>query len=292
MTRNQIEYAKLLETTRSNKRSEELTAENNAAVIGLQRASLDEQKRANLERERVNALTQAELSRHNAATESLGVLQFQEQQRRNAALEALELQQLHESQRANLAREAETARANRAGEAEARRSHLATENEARRSNLAFEQFRLKQLDETHRANVAGEILTGSRIALDTLVHEQNLAETQRSHRASEANAAGQLAETVRHHLATEAKDWTPQVNVTSTTAPPNLGVNVQVIPQTSVTNSTSTKLNLQQDRLPGNTVHTPRLGDIFGVLPKNEGGSSNGGKSQGSSSGRSKSKSR
>lgn len=64
MTRNQIEYLKLLETKRSNQAQEALTASQQAEVMRANRASEAELNRSNLAREGENL-------RHNKVSEGL-----------------------------------------------------------------------------------------------------------------------------------------------------------------------------------------------------------------------------
>nr|AVX53660.1 putative ORF1 [Marmot picobirnavirus] len=112
MTKNQIEYAKLLELKRSNKAQEGITSARDA-----------------------------ESARHNVAAETISLDQLSEVRRSNQSKE-------RETARSNLARERETARANIAQETELKRSNLARETENKRSNIAS----LNEAIRTHRAN--------------------------------------------------------------------------------------------------------------------------------------------
>lgn len=191
MTKNQIEYNKLLETRRSNLKNEELTAQRDQAAREAKIIELQE------------------LARHNQAQEGLTGRGLDIQQgsldetaRHNRRGEAITLSQLGESIRHNQVSEAEIQRHNKAGEQaqiiqlnETQRHNLATEQETATHNRATES-------ETHRHNVVGEATDASRIALDTVTREQ------------------QMAETKRHNMAMEIKDLSPKVSVSnSQTAP-------------------------------------------------------------------------
>lgn len=124
MTRNQIEYANLLETRRDNERRRDIESR-----------TLEEQKRANAARE-------FETHRSNVVGEQ------------HAA------RSLDETSRANLAKEGETARSNLAREGETARSNLAREEETRRANQALEYYRsldLARQTATDAARVAEDI---------------------------------------------------------------------------------------------------------------------------------------
>lgn len=175
MTKNQIEYNKLLELQRSNRRGEELTASrdmevsrHNLATELQNKASLDEQSRANVAREtetkRSNLAREAETQRSNLVNESLTRDRDAEARRSNQAREFLTSQQIEETKRSNLAKESltaqqiqvsrdtlsETRRSNKAKESETSRSNRAKEQETYRSNVAREE-------ETKRANLAKEV---------------------------------------------------------------------------------------------------------------------------------------
>lgn len=163
MTKNQIEFNKLLETQRANRRQEELTAlrDSNTYAIGL--GTLRETERANRAKEGYNLSYLDELSRANQAKEllSYGTLR-------------------------------ETLRSNKAREAELSRSNLARETETIRANIAAEQLRLNELYERIRSNKASESIAGSNISLGYA----QLAEAQRSNLARET-------ETQRSNMARE-----------------------------------------------------------------------------------------
>lgn len=177
MTRNQIEYNKLLESRRANRASEALTASrdiesarHNLESESISRQSLDEQRRSNQARE-------AETLRSNMAKEDLQRQVNQETARSNRARESISL----EANAINRAAQEETARANR----------------------VKEQLQLSTLEETRRANRASESLRSSEIA----VKRDNLIETSRANRAREletnrSNVAREV-ETNRHNVVEE-----------------------------------------------------------------------------------------
>lgn len=174
MTKNQIEYAKLLESRRSNLANEDLTKarDKNAYEINLRNA--------------------AESERHNRATEAQARASLDETIRANQAREAHEVNVLAETSRSNRAREEETKRSNLAKEAETNRSNLAREKETYRSNVARET-------ETARSNRANESLNSRNIDIS----QMSLAERVRAAQAQEAHNRAVLSETQRHNQASE-----------------------------------------------------------------------------------------
>lgn len=185
MTRNQIEYNKLLETKRANTRNEELTSRRDEAAIAAKLSELGEASRHNAALEQLQRMHENELLRHNAATEEATLIDLNERQRSNRAQETLGQRNLAEVSRANRARETEATRSNLAREAETNRSNVERERqgvisleEQQRSNLARET-------ETHRANKAAEALRGTEIAKSALLEEQKLLEVGRHNRAME-----------------------------------------------------------------------------------------------------------
>lgn len=170
MTRNQIEYFKVLETQRANKAQEALTftRDSNAYVLG--------------------AKQHTETQRHNQETEALGRAQLGETIRANQERERYNVLVLNEQQRHNVETEQEAARANRAREDETRRYNTLYLNELNRSHLAQEQ-------ETERANRAREQLTA-----------RELTETERYHRDTVGLGYSQLAEQRRANVARETEN--------------------------------------------------------------------------------------
>lgn len=193
MTKNQIEYAKLLETRRSNIAQEDLTksrdaegARHNLVTEGISRASLDETSRANKAREqetrRANLASETLTAARDAETARANLEREKENFRSHAAQERIQLTTLEETRRANLAKEqeakrsnqakeqltarelnikdatlSETIRSNQAREVELNRSNVARELEANRSNVAREA-------ETKRHNIADEVTNAARAA--------------------------------------------------------------------------------------------------------------------------------
>lgn len=148
MTKNQIEYGKLLESRRAAMASEALT-----------RARDTETARHNVASERVSLDTLAEQRRSHLAQEALSAQQLAELTTHNRATESISLGQLGETKRTNLAKEGETKRSNLAKEGEARRHNIAAEFETARHNVATESVSLDDLAERQRHNVATEGLT-------------------------------------------------------------------------------------------------------------------------------------
>lgn len=220
MTKNQIEYAKLLETNRANLAQEELTRKRDTGQLELGHLNLGETRRSNMARE-------VETAQHNRATESLDSSKLGETSRHNAQQEALEAMKLSENSRHNRAQEVvalQEADTRRAGVDETRRSNLAKEAETQRSNLAREI-------ETQRSNVARE------------------TETNRSNTAQEAlgiaagvTAAARLAEDVRQHLAREGE-----------TARHNMAMEIRPVPNAYVNVTNSQNANPYVNTPQGNT---------------------------------------
>jgi hypothetical protein len=148
MTKNQIEYAKLLETRRSNIRQEQLTGERDKASRELGRAQLIEAGRHNLAQEGISSVSLDETSRHNVAMENVSVGQLAESTRHNRAGEGISWAQAQEQARHNVA--------NEGLERQAVGVSLLQAEEAQRSNLANEAIRRAQNRETRRSNMANE----------------------------------------------------------------------------------------------------------------------------------------
>jgi len=196
MTRNQIEYAKLVETRRANRASEEN------------------------ERYRTSSNYQAAMSqvlenrRHNVIGESQNAQTLEETRRSNVARE-------QESLRSSLAKEAETMRSNMAKELEANRHNVQTEHQAAkqleadvayrsavvaenlRSHLADESIRRGQLAETAVHNRATEVQARNQLAADYTIRSNQLAEAIRHNMQGEDVALQTLSATVRHNAEME-----------------------------------------------------------------------------------------
>lgn len=190
MTKNQIEYLKLLESQRSNKAQESLTAKRDATTRELGFGNLAETTRHNLQSEahnravldetsRHNVVVENETQRHNVSQEQLGRDQLLELNRHNTVTEGHTAQQILESARHNQATESierdkaatqryqadtqrysalETSRHNLAVEDETSRHNVTSERETERSNRAKES-------ETSRHNKAQESIGYGQISL-------------------------------------------------------------------------------------------------------------------------------
>lgn len=194
MTKNQIEYNKLLETGRANRAQEALTHARDEAARQAKVVELGETSRHNQALEGIQLQTLGETRRHNQAQESIGYGQLSETRRHNTAQEK-------ESQRHNLQTESATiidlterSRHNLATE----QAELTKQQETARHNVAVES-------ETKRHNIVGEGVDAGRLALDTVTREQ------------------QIAETKRHNIAMELKDYSTKVNLNPTTTITGMG---------------------------------------------------------------------
>lgn len=177
MTKNQLEFNKLVETIRSNRENERLKSLESDRNYIINYQNLEETKRRNKATESLDTRKQVETERHNLATEQA------QQQSINLQSQQIDINRAaqKETKRSNLAREKETARSNKATEKETKRSNIARETETNRSNLAREA-------ETARSNRVNEALQASRNA-----------EQARSNRANEGLIAQRNAEEVRHN---------------------------------------------------------------------------------------------
>lgn len=233
MTKNQIEYGKLLESKRANLAQEDLTRRRDTATREAKLIELSEAGRHNLAQERFQQGSLDEQSRHNTALEGLQSREVDlknrtltETQRANRAKEALQNQQNVEAKRSNLAKE----QLGRIQATETHRSNLAKENETNRSNLAKEK-------ETSRHNLVSEGISAGELASQTITREQSLLET------------------ARHNRVMELKDYSTKVslNPTQTQSHPtyNVGSNnsVKMGKQNSDSNSgTTSKSGSTYDR--------------------------------------------
>lgn len=162
----------------------------------LEYRAQNEQKRANLAKEKLQRESNAETKRYNLVREGLD-----SQKLVNDYI--ISQLSLTESQRANKAREIETNRANLAREAETRRSNIASLDELSRHNkstegAAYANIALgrAQLQEQSRANIAREEEAHrSNIAQETERNRSNLAQEDLTAKAQE--------ESKRHNVATE-----------------------------------------------------------------------------------------
>lgn len=199
MTRNQIEYAKHVETKRANRAQEELTFARDQANRVLGFATLDESKRHNLASEQQAANVLGEQTRHNLATEAVSEYsnqlksreldlrneQLQETLRHNMQLEDLQSKQIEISHRS----QEEIARHNLAQESRDSRAL----SESIRHNVSLENLQLRTIGEANRHNLATEYVSRGQLE----VQNRTLLEQERSHRVDEA-------ERYRHNRAQES----------------------------------------------------------------------------------------
>lgn len=188
MTKNQIEYNKLVETRRANIAQEDLTRMRDQAAREAKLIELGESRRHNLAGEalsqgslRVQEGTLAESVRHNQRGEAISSAQLSESQRHNKASEAATLIDLSERGRHNLATE---------------QAQLIDLDERSRHNQVVEA-------ETKRHNVVGEAEDAARTALQSALGYQSNAET------------------ARHNKAMESKDYSTRVYNNNTSVPPS-----------------------------------------------------------------------
>lgn len=197
MTKNQIEYLKLLESQRANRAGEQETARANLererqGVIQLgetersNRAREGETNRHNLETERISYLGQAETERANRVRESQKDIELAEQSRANRAKEDISRLQLSETQRANQASEELRGR-----ELAQRISYESAQTAARRAELA----------EKERSAKASEAISIGRAAVEAA----SQLEQARANRARET-------ETALHNRAMELKDYSTKIS--------------------------------------------------------------------------------
>lgn len=207
MTRNQIEFHKMMETRRANRATEEITRTRDERAHTVALGQLSELSRHNFESEKLTQRSLDETSRHNLETESHARSVLAEQQRHSMAVEA-------ETYRSNVAHEIELNRSNLAKEAETHRSNVAREGETKRSNLAAEALRSQELAEQARYHTASINLGYANLAETSRSNKTKEAEIMRSNMtqeiernrsnlAQEALEDARIAETVKHNRATE-----------------------------------------------------------------------------------------
>lgn len=182
MTRNQIEYQKVVESKRAAQAQEELTRQRDAETARANLANETERHRSATAQEQLTMLRDSETQRSNMAREF-------ENNRANLAKEQENARVTNETIRSNLAREFENNRHNKATESisrievsETQRSNLAKELETNRANLAKEA-------ETNRANLEQE----KQRTLQTLLSPE---QTERSARATEYAAQTRADSTI------------------------------------------------------------------------------------------------
>lgn len=183
MTRNQLDYARMLETERSNRVQETLTRERDEKNYAAAMAQLDEQVRANKAREQLDLARNVEQQRSNLAAEQISRDRLIEEGRRNREVESQGRASLSlmaarddETRRSNIARERETSRANLARESELYRSNIANEAlQGQRIGLGY-----AQLAEARRLNTANISLGVQRLNQDRELSVSQLIEQRRA----------------------------------------------------------------------------------------------------------------
>lgn len=195
MTRNQIEYQRLVETNRANLATEKQTALRDSRSYEVASNQLGETKRHNEATEILDSNKLAETGRHNLATEN-------EAYRSNVARE-------FETNRSNVAKETETYRSNLARESETHRSNVAQEAEARRSHKANEALGQAQLAETTRSNKVreniskGELKVAQSNAVTNAAQARNAAANVEVNKGKLQLQKEELAEAIRANQARE-----------------------------------------------------------------------------------------
>lgn len=213
MTKNQIEYGKLVESKRANLAQESLTRERDKASrrlgvrqqVEVERAnrvreqqatmSLDETRRSNLARE-------LEAQRHNRQVESLNIAQLEEVTRSNRVREMRDQLALEETRRANVARETETQRYNRVREV----IDTGYLNEAVRHNKATEVVEQGRLDVSkYQADTQRQsMLNQARYQQQSIsLGYSQLGETRRANMARESMQQMGINEQIRSNIANE-----------------------------------------------------------------------------------------
>lgn len=189
MTRNQIDYQKLVEGQRSNLAQEELTRMRDLRNYRIAQETLAENTRHNRVYEDIQASSLDESIRHNRAVEVRELAALTETSQHNRASESIEFSNAAERQRANLALENETRYAHRVGESETRRFHD--------QSLALSQRQLDELREYH----SGSLGVQSR---NIDLGYADLSERQRANLASEQIRSSVNEEAVRHNITLES----------------------------------------------------------------------------------------
>lgn len=175
MTRNQIEYWRLVETNRNNLAVEKETNRSNLA-------NEKERNRSNLAQER-------EINRHNVAVE-------QETNRHNLATEK-------ETTRSNIARET----LNRLQMQQNLFLTRVDQEERARSNRKNEQLTSLQIANQHERNMNDAIYQKAQVRIqeiNSVTERAKAAEVMRANRARESLTAAAQSETTRSNLANES----------------------------------------------------------------------------------------
>lgn len=218
MTKNQIEYNKLLETKRANRANERLTEQRDIAARDLGLNTLQENARHNrqveltavdnlAEQQRANLAKERELQRSHLASEGIANAQLSETVRSHLRSEELNQAGLEETKRRNVANEDLTLRSIEAGLSQAATSaaaHTAAAGiSAAASQYASDQALLGhqiQSDTQHYVTDVNAGLRSREIREQTRSNLAREAEQKRSNVVNEALKSGSLMETVRNNL--------------------------------------------------------------------------------------------
>lgn len=230
MTKNQIEYNKLVESMRANRANERLTARRDEATRHLGLSTLQETARHNqqvelqaadnlAEQYRNNVAQIAELQRSHMANEGIAMLNattslksVDEQKRAHMASEQIALDQLAEAKRHNLANEDIGLYGNEVAATAAQvsaASHVTSAGiAAGASQYASDNALLARQLEIDAQRYGIDTTAGIRRAELDETQRSNLAretETNRSNVKSESIRSANLAETMRNNLVSNAQ---------------------------------------------------------------------------------------
>lgn len=213
MTQNQIDYAKLLETRRSNRAQEAQTSRRDQRAYEVNFFNAQETQRANLERERYNRSDLAEKHRANRAKEQQAVNELAERQRYNSLNIGLGYSQLAETERANKERERETHRTNQVNEnidwanAYAHRTEAAAKKKA--NELKADEIALNERKFEHQQSVDNKNLwlDSRRVALQ----EQHQIAVDPAYVLSQGSQAAKNFASSMRDMASIANDIIPSI---------------------------------------------------------------------------------
>lgn len=226
MTKNQIEYQKLVETKRANQVQEAQTKWRDSANYSVAIGQLREAQRHNYATEAAERVKLGETIRHNQVGEQISLFNAQELARHNVQTEqisrdniTLGYHQLDESRRHNIAVEDESRRHNLRVEFETQRSNRAIESLTRYNYDSLDRYRTHQIElgysqlaETKRSNQANEALKSSQFSWQVHRESSQLMENHRSNLANEQLTRERNAETARSNKASEyLKDYQLQI---------------------------------------------------------------------------------
>lgn len=189
MTKNQIEYAKLLETKRYNDSMVELSRMRNENEINLGYAQLREQSRHNLVGESLDTRKTSESIRHNKSLEEIQNASLFESKRHSLELEKLQGLSVSEAARHNLQSESETMRSN------VRRESLAAQQ------LSWDMNQFNQQMTYNYANLS-ENIRYHNVSAD--LEKQSIAQRSQAVQMQVGLGYSQLSEASRHNMAQES----------------------------------------------------------------------------------------